>query len=192
VSQARKSTGGGDERLGGKAGFEKTAKRSDGRPEAKRSAPRAKKSDAAPGTRPLRVAEEIRHVLSGVFARQEFRDPDLATVEITVTEVRLGPDMKHATAFVTRLGRTDVDKLLPALRRAAPYLRGQLAHALQLRHVPDLHFQADTTLDHAMHLDALMRAPEVKRDLVAPAAQSPAEPMAETPDAASGEQTPKE
>jgi len=124
-----------------------------------------KKREAGPSQRQLRVAEEIRHVLSGVFMRHEFRDPELADAEITVTEVRISPDLKHATAFVARLGRTDVDALLPALRRAAAYLRGQVAHALRLKFAPDLHFQPDTALDYAMEIDRLMHRPEVMRDL---------------------------
>ncbi len=111
------------------------------------------------------MAEEIRHVLARVFARGEIRDPDLADVLITVTEVRMGADLKHATAFVTRLGRSDIGEKLPALRRAAPFLRGQLARALRLRYAPEVHFQADTSIDNAMHIDALLHAPEVWRDL---------------------------
>jgi ribosome-binding factor A len=113
----------------------------------------------------LRVAEEIRHVLSGVFARQEFRDPMLATADITVTEVRIGPDLKRATAFIARLGRSDVAELIPALKRATPYLRGQMAKAMKLRIVPDLSFQPDTTLDYAMEINKLMHNPVVARDL---------------------------
>jgi len=116
----------------------------------------------------LRVAEEIRHVLAGVFGRGEIRDPALADVVITVTEVRIGPDLRRATAFVTRLGRSDVGEKLPALKRAAPFLRGQVAKALRLRVAPDLSFQADTSIDYAMHVDKLLRAPDVARDLNAP------------------------
>ncbi len=119
----------------------------------------------APSQRQLRVAEEIRHVLAGVFARGEVRDPDLADVLITVTEVRLSPDLKQATAFVTRLGRSDVAEKLPALRRAAPFLRRAVAASLRLRYAPAIAFQADTTLDYAMHMNELMHAPEVRRDL---------------------------
>ncbi len=120
-----------------------------------------------PSQRQLRVGEEIRHVLAGIFARGDIRDPALADAHITVTEVRLGPDLKRATAFVTRLGRTDVDALLPALRRAAPFLRGRLARSLRLRVAPDLSFHADTSLDYAMQVDRLLRQPEVARDLAA-------------------------
>ena len=79
-----------------------------------------KKNVAGPSQRQLRVAEEIRHVLAGIFARHEFRDPDLATAEVTVTEVRTTPDLKHATVFVARLGRNDVEELLPAMRWLDP------------------------------------------------------------------------
>jgi ribosome-binding factor A len=120
---------------------------------------------AGPSQRQLRVAEEIRHVLAELFARTEFRDPELVGEHITVTEVRASPDLKHCTAFVARLGRSDVDALLPALRRAAPFLRSQLAHVMRLRGVPEIHFQPDTALDYAMEIDTLLRSPEVAKDL---------------------------
>jgi ribosome-binding factor A len=124
-----------------------------------------KKRDAGPSQRQLRVAEEIRHVLAGLFERRDFRDPDLAAAQITVTEVRMSPDMKHATVFVARLGRSDVEALLPVLKRAAPFLRGQVAHAVQLRYAPDLSFQPDHALEYATKIDRLLHAPEVARDL---------------------------
>ena len=126
-----------------------------------------------PTQRQLRVAEEIRHVLSAIFTRNDFRDPDLADARITVTEVRISPDMKNATAFVARLGRSDVDQLIPALKRAAPYLRSLIAPMLKMRAIPALSFQPDTTLEYAMKIDALMHQPEVMRDL-----EKPAEPTA--------------
>jgi len=121
--------------------------------------------DQAPTQRQLRVAEEIRHVLAAAFARREFRDPELADANVTVTEVRASPDLKHATVFVSRLGRTDVEALLPALRRAGPFLRREVAKGVRLRFTPDLHFQPDHALDHAMRIDAVMHRPEVARDL---------------------------
>ena len=127
---------------------------------------RSKTAAKAPTQRQLRVSEEIRHVLSSLFMRGEFRDPDLADAKVTVTEVRISPDLKNATAFVARLGRTDIDALLPALKRVAPYLRTQIAHEMRLRIAPQVSFQPDTTLDYAMHVDALLRKPDVARDLM--------------------------
>jgi ribosome-binding factor A len=118
-----------------------------------------------PGQRQLRVAEEIRHVLAGIFARGEVRDAALADAVLTVTEVRVSPDLRHASVFVARLGRSDVAEKLPALRRAAPFLRRAVAHAVHLRYAPDLSFQADTSLEYAQRVDALLRRPEVRRDL---------------------------
>jgi ribosome-binding factor A len=124
-----------------------------------------KQDRAGPTQRQLRVAEEIRHVLASLFERRDFRDPELADASLTVTEVRISPDLKHATVFVSRLGRSDADALLPALHRAGAYLRGQVAHALRLKFAPDLTFQPDHALEYATKIDRLLHAPEVARDL---------------------------
>ena len=107
-------------------------------------------------------------MLAQAFERRDFRDPDLANAQITVTEVRLTPDLKHAQVYVSRLGRSDVEILLPALGRVAAYLRGQVAQVMRLRYAPDLHFHADHALDYAMKIDQLMHRPEVARDLEKP------------------------
>ncbi len=120
---------------------------------------------AGPSQRQLRVSEEIRHALSAVLARGDVRDPELADARITVTEVRASPDLKHMTVFVSRLGRAADEALLATLRRSQSDLRRQVAGAVRLRVAPELHFQADTALDYAMRIDALMRRPEVARDL---------------------------
>lgn len=119
----------------------------------------------APSQRQLRVAEEIRHLLADIFARDMIRDPELSGVAITVTEVRVSPDLRRATAYVTRLGRNDVDELLPALKRVSPFLRSQLARGLRLRVAPDIGFMADTSIDYAMQVNSLLHRPEVMRDL---------------------------
>ncbi len=111
------------------------------------------------------MAEEIRHALAEQFARGEFRDPSLADCRITVTEVRTSPDLKHATVFVARLGRSDVSELLPALGRAAAFLRGRIGRQLRLRFAPELHFQPDTTIVHASKIETLLHSPAVARDL---------------------------
>ena len=120
---------------------------------------------AGPSQRQLRVAEEVRHALSAVFARADFRDPELVGLHVTVTEVRASPDLKHMTAFVSGLGKDVTAGQLAALKRAAPFLRGQVAKAVQLRSAPDLHFQVDTALGYAMQIDRALKRPEVARDL---------------------------
>lgn len=115
--------------------------------------------------RPLRVGEEIRHALAAIFARGELRDPALANTSITVSEVRVSPDLTHATAFVTPLGGGDVAVVIAALHRAAPYLRGQVAKLVKLRRATEISFAPDTSFDYASRIDAVLRAPDVQRDL---------------------------
>lgn len=124
-----------------------------------------KSDQAGPSQRQLRVAEEVRHALSAVFAREEFRDPDLHGLHVTVTEVRASPDLKHMTAFVSGLGRDLTPAQFAGLKRVSPFLKRQVAQAVRLKFAPDLHFQPDTALDYAMHIDAVMKRPEVQRDL---------------------------
>jgi ribosome-binding factor A len=136
--------------------------------EPKRSAPRPKKVDpnqGAPSQRMLRVAEEVRHSLSAVFARRVFRDPELEAIPITVTEVRASPDLKHMTVFVASLGKEVGKDTLAALNRNQPDLRHQVSQGMRLKFAPQLHFQPDTALDYAMKIDQLMRRPEIARDL---------------------------
>lgn len=118
-----------------------------------------------PSQRQLRVGEEIRHALAMIFERGDFRDPDLASAHVTVTEVRASPDLKHMTVFITPLGGGDAAPLLAALKRATPFLRGQVAKAVRTKYAPDLVFRADTTIDSAARIEALFHSPEVQRDL---------------------------
>lgn len=123
------------------------------------------RAGSGPTQRQLRVGEEIRHLLAEILVRTEFRDPELAHEHLTISEVRTSPDLKHATVFITRLGNQDVTPLLPALRRAAPFLRSQIARKLTLRVTPDLNFLPDTALDEASKINDLLHSAEVQRDL---------------------------
>lgn len=140
--------------------------------------PKTRGAAAGPSQRQLRVAEEIRHALAAVFERGDFRDPDLANARITVTEVRASPDLRHMTAFVSGLGRDVPPEQFAALKRAAPFLRVQLSKAVRLKYAPDVHFQPDEALDHALHMSRVLRQPAVARDL-APPAKDPAPPGAD-------------
>jgi ribosome-binding factor A len=121
-----------------------------------------------PSQRQLRVGEEIRHVLVEVLARGQLRDPDLQGVSITVAEVRMSPDLKHATAYVMPLGGGKVDDVVKALRRAAGFLRGEVARAVRLRVAPEIGFAADRSFEEANRIETALRRPEVQRDLAAP------------------------
>ena len=113
-----------------------------------------------PSKRQLRVGEELRHALSRVLARGELHDPVLHDVPITVSEIRISPDLKNATAFVVPLGgdaTADEAEVLAALKRAAPFLRTVMAREVDLRHVPRLTFEADDTFDEAQRISDLLR-----------------------------------
>lgn len=110
-----------------------------------------------PSTRPLRVGEEIRHVLAEALARGDLRDPALAGRSITVTEVRMSPDLKRGTVFVLPFGPGDMAATLAGLERAGPYLRREVARRVRLRVAPALEFAADTTFDQAARIDSILR-----------------------------------
>ena len=118
-----------------------------------------------PSQRQLRVGEELRHAIANLIERGEFRDPDLAGRGITVTEVRVSPDLHNATVFVTPLGGGDPAPVLSGLKRAKAFLRHEIARAVKLRAVPELWFQPDTTFDEANRIDLLLRSVEVRRDV---------------------------
>ncbi len=121
-----------------------------------------------PSQRMLRVGEELRHALAGVLQRGDFYDPTLKGHLITVSEVRISPDLKAATAFVAPLGGGGMDEMLAALRRATPYLRGQIVRAVNLRHAPTLSFEPDVSFEYAGRIDAILHSPDVARDLAPP------------------------
>jgi ribosome-binding factor A len=121
------------------------------------------------GQRPLRVGEELRHALARLFERGELRDPDLLDTAVTVTEVRVSPDLRRATAFVMPLGGLRQAEVMAALRRSAPYLRRVIARTVTLRLVPDLAFELDTAFDYASSVDGALRRAEVERDVAAAA-----------------------
>ncbi len=103
-----------------------------------------------------RVRDLLRHALAGVLERDSIRDPDLAGVKLTVTEVRISPDLRNAAAFVIPLGGANTDEAIEALRRAAPYLRRLLAQEVQMKRLPALSFEPDTSFDEAQRINSLL------------------------------------
>lgn len=112
-----------------------------------------------PSQRQLRVAEQVRHILSETMTRGKFNDPILyeGAQNVTVAEVRMSPDMKHARAYVMTLGGRDMDKMLPALNNAAGLFQKELARKLTMKFTPRVHFVTDETFDEAQKIDALLR-----------------------------------
>jgi ribosome-binding factor A len=118
-----------------------------------------------PGQRQLRVGEEIRHLLAQLLERGNMRDPDLRDATITVTSVDMSPDLRSAIAYVMPLGGDDKERLLAALRRAAPWFRGRVSEKAGLRSAPEIRFEIDRTFDEADKIGALLRRPDVARDI---------------------------
>ncbi|MBF0334536.1 MAG: 30S ribosome-binding factor RbfA [Alphaproteobacteria bacterium] len=118
-----------------------------------------------PTQRQLRIGEELRHALANILERGEVRDPAVASHVITVTEVRISPDLRNATCYVMPLGGADTDAVLAGLRRASGYLRRELVKAVDIRVAPALHFEADASFDRADRIEAILHRPEVWRDI---------------------------
>lgn len=136
----------------------------------------AKQRSKTPGQRQLRIGEELRHALALIFERDTFRDPDLARVSLTVTEVRPSPDLRRARVYIVPLGGGNSEEIISGLQRVKPYLRRELAQRVKLRFNPDLIFVADKTFDEADHISRLLHKPEVIRDLETPDGNEPKEP----------------
>jgi ribosome-binding factor A len=120
-----------------------------------------------PSQRQLRVAEEIRHILAGILLRGDLHDAALAGVSVTVSEVRISPDLKNATVYSLPFGKAAVKDVMKGLNRSAPYLRSQVGAALNLRYAPTLTFVPDLSFDEAKHIDELLKSEKVARDLKA-------------------------
>jgi ribosome-binding factor A len=121
---------------------------------------------SGPSQRQLRVGEQVRHALSDMLQRGEVRDDLIETTVISISEVRMSPDLKIATAFVSPLGARSDDAVVEALNRNARFIRGRISPALrQMKYMPEFRFRLDTSYDNMAKIDELLRSPEVARDL---------------------------
>ncbi|WP_375633973.1 MULTISPECIES: 30S ribosome-binding factor RbfA [unclassified Bartonella] len=125
--------------------------------------------NAGPSQRQLRVAEQVRHAIAHILQRDILLDDILKDIVISVSEVRMSPDLKIATCFVSPLStlknasHTDV---VDTLNKHSRFLRGEISHALrQMKYMPELRFRIDNSFDNFSKIDALLRSPEVARDL---------------------------
>ena len=114
----------------------------------------------------LRVGEQVRAAITQVLQRGEVRDDVIERTVISISEVRMSPDLKIATAYVTPLGVSDHDAIIDALNRHSKYIRGRLGPQLrQMKYMPEVRFRDDTSFDNYKKIDELLRSPEVSRDL---------------------------
>lgn len=118
-----------------------------------------------PTQRQLRVGEILRHALADMLLRSEIADAELEKQKVTVTEVRLSPDLRNATVYIVPFGGGDAKAVRSALTKHQRFLRGVLAKRVDLKYMPNLLFQIDETFDEAERIDAILRSPTVSRDL---------------------------
>ena len=121
-----------------------------------------------PSQRQLRVGEELRHALAWLLERGDMRDPALQGNPLTITEIRISPDLKNATCFFTPLGgggEEQIAEILSALDRAKGFLRHELAAKVNLKYAPSLSFEFDQSFDEAGRIEALLHSPQVAADI---------------------------
>jgi ribosome-binding factor A len=129
--------------------------------------PRHHNKSSAPGgsQRQLRVGETVRHAVADILSQGSVHDPDLEGHIVTVPEVRMSPDLKLATIYVMPLGGKDVEPVLAGLDRHKKYIRGEVAHAINLKFAPDIRFLADETFAEADRIERLLASDKVRQDL---------------------------
>ena len=117
--------------------------------------------------RTLKVGESMRHVLADVLARGTLRDPLLDRHIISISEVRVSPDLRHATAFIMPVGVSEAEQesVLRALNSHRRQLKGELARRVNTKYAAEIHFRVDESFAEAARIDALLRSPKVARDL---------------------------
>ncbi|WP_394761209.1 30S ribosome-binding factor RbfA [Phenylobacterium sp.] len=132
----------------------------------KRPITTGRQAPRGPSQRQLRAGELMRHALVDILRAQEITDPDIAGVSVTLTEVRMSPDLRHATVFVEPLGGGEQARVVvKALNRHHKFLRGRLGHAIDMKFTPELKFLHDDTFDEAARISAIFADPKVAQDL---------------------------
>jgi ribosome-binding factor A len=129
--------------------------------------PRHHGKSSSPGgsQRQLRVGETVRHAVAEILAQGNVHDPDLEGHIVTVPEVKMSPDLKLATIYVMPLGGRDTEVVIAALNRNKKFLRGEIAHRVNLKFAPEIRFRTDDRFDEAERIEKLLRTPAVQRDL---------------------------
>jgi ribosome-binding factor A len=113
----------------------------------------------------LRIGEQVRHVLSELLQRGDVHDVTLENHLVSITEVRMSPDLRHATVFVKPLLGQDEEEVLKALRTNTAYLQREVARRVRMKYAARLKFIADESFDEGSHIDRLLRDPKVAQDI---------------------------
>ncbi len=113
----------------------------------------------------LRVAELVRHAMAQMLSRGDINDPVLEKQVITVSRVKMSPDLKLATVYVMPLGGKDEPEVIAALDRHRKFMRGEIAHEVNLKFAPEVRFRIDDSFDNVSRIDAILNSERVKRDL---------------------------
>jgi ribosome-binding factor A len=121
--------------------------------------------ESGPTQRQLRAGELVRHALADILREETLQDPALVGVSVTVTEVRMSPDLKHAVCFVEPLGGGHAAEVTAGLNRVSRFLRGRLGRLVDLKFTPELKFLHDESFGEAARMGRLFASPEVRRDL---------------------------
>jgi ribosome-binding factor A len=133
----------------------------------KRHAPQGRGKPAGPTQRQLRAGELVRHALVEILREETINDPALEGVSVTLSEVRMSPDLRHAICFAEPLGGVHSPEVIEALNKHAKFLRGRLGRMIDMKFTPDLKFLHDESFDEAARMQALFDNPRVRQDLVA-------------------------
>ena len=120
-----------------------------------------------PSQRQLRVGEALRHALAEVLRENEIRDPDLAGVSVTITQVKPSPDMRYATVYCEPLGGENAREVIAALNRHKGFLRGEMGKRIATKFTPDLRFVEDESFAEAQKIENILKSERVSRDLAA-------------------------
>jgi ribosome-binding factor A len=118
-----------------------------------------------PTQRQLRVGEMLRHALADILRRADIRDPDLAGVSVTITQVKPSGDMRYATVFCEPLGGQNAKAIIAALNRHARYLRGEMGQLIDLKFTPELRFVEDESFAEAQKIETILKSTRVQQDL---------------------------
>jgi ribosome-binding factor A len=124
-----------------------------------------RETGSQPSQRALRAGELVRHAVAEILSRGDLHDPVITKHVITVPEVRMTPDLRQATIYVMPLGGKDAKEVVAALERNKKFLRGEIAHRVNLKFAPDIRFRIDERFEEAERIEKILRTPQVQRDL---------------------------